>query len=108
MADQVNLHISALGVDALFRWVAIRLADGGSDGTLYDTRSAAVTHQSDSRLCTYVQIQPFGMTPREAEPVLRFTRWAYDHGYKITDPADAEPIMPNQRADLRRLIGANN
>lgn len=107
MADQVSLHIAALGNDAFFRWVAIRLADGGSDGTLYDTRADAVRHQSDERLCTYVMVPPTGMTPREADAVLRFTRFAYDNGYRITSPEDPEPIMPLRNEALSALTRSN-
>jgi hypothetical protein len=107
MADQVNRHIEAQGFLAHGRWAAIRLADGGSDGVLYDRRADAVRHQRDERYCTYVQVPPNSMTPREAEAVLRFTRFAYDHGYRITSPEDPEPIMPLRSNALdSRLTGA--
>jgi len=107
MADNVNFHVEVEGASAYYRWVAIRLSDGGSDHVLYDSRADAVRSQSDSRLCTYVMIPPTGMTPREAEPVLKFTRFAYDNGYRITDPADGMPVMPNQKADLSKLMRSN-
>src|SRR5579872_6348771 len=104
MCDEINVHYHALGAEAIYRWVAIRLSDGGSDHVLYDTRADAVTHQSDSRKCLYIQIPPTGAQPRECEGVLRFGRWAHDHGYAIVDPTDPTLIMPANRDDLDRLM----
>jgi hypothetical protein len=104
MCDEINVHYHALGAESIFRWVAVRLSDGGTDHVLYDTRADAVTHQSDSRLCLYIQIPPTGATARECESVLRFGRFAFDHGYKIVDPTDPALIMPNSREDLERMF----
>jgi hypothetical protein len=104
MADAVNFHLLVEGFAATGRWVAIRLSDGGSDGTLYDRRCDAVRHQLDERLCTYVQVPGNTMTPREADAVLRFSRFAYDSGYRITSPEDPEPIMPVRHEELSRIV----
>lgn len=85
-SDAVNLHLSALGFDAIRRWVAIRLADGGSDGTLYDGKRDAVRHQSDEQLCAYVCIAPGGMNPCQAESFMRTNRSYYEAGFRLPDP----------------------
>lgn len=96
MADNVNIHIAALGEAASGKWVAIRLSDGGSDGVLYDTRTQAITHQVHEKQCLYVRIPPFGdtMTPREAQAFLNLQRSLYDAGYRLQDPDDPAPINP--------------
>jgi hypothetical protein len=104
MADEINFHISVEGNGAFYRWVAIRLSDGGSDHALYDTRAHAVTHQLTPDWCCYVQISPSGSCPRDCEPVLRFARWAHRNGYRVTDPADPQPIAPIRREDFSRLV----
>lgn len=87
-SDAVNLHVSALGFDARRKWVAVRLADGSSDGVLYDTRRDAVRHQPNERLAAYVRIAPGGMSVCAAESFLSFNRRAYDAGFRLTDPDD--------------------
>jgi hypothetical protein len=96
MADEVNMHVHALGEAASGRWVAIRLSDGGSDGVMYDTRPQAITHQFHEKQCCYVRIPPFGqlMNPREAESYLVLHRSMYDAGYRLQDPQDPAPIKP--------------
>jgi hypothetical protein len=74
------------------RWVAIRLVDGGSDGVTYDSRAAAVKHQSDEFLCAYILVPPTGMAPREAEIFMAYHRKLYDAGFRLPDPASV--IMP--------------
>lgn len=88
-SDHVNLHLSAIAVrDAVNKWVAIRLSDGGSDGTLYDTRKDAVRHQLDEFLCAYVSILPNGTTPVEMTRYLVLCRQLYDKGLRLSDPAN--------------------
>ena len=96
MADEINLHVAALGEAASRKWVAIRLSDGGSDGVLYDTRPDAITHQLHERLCCYVRLPPFGqmMTVSEAESFLTFNRSIYDAGYRLQDPDEPQMIKP--------------
>jgi len=85
-ADQCNLHIAAIGLDAVRKWVAIRLSDGGSDGTLYDRKQEAVRHQADEFLCAYMCIPPSGVTACMAESFMRTSRMAYDAGFRLPDP----------------------
>jgi hypothetical protein len=96
-SDLINAFVTFTPRDELQRkWIAIRLADGGSDGTLYDSKQAAVKHQSDEYLCAYVSFRNLiqGTTPREMEVFLRFNRDAYDHGFRLPDP-DAKTGGPS-------------
>lgn len=102
-ADRVNLARIA-GCTAM--WVAIRLADGGSDGQVYDSRPAAIAHQSRPDLCTYVQIPPDGMQDHEAQALLDYWRALHDGGVRDDDPALALPLIPLLARDRRRQIRA--
>lgn len=85
-SDAVNLHLAAIKFDAVGRWVAVRLMDGHSDGTLYDTKREAVRHQLWERLCAYVCIPPTGMTACQAESFLAMNRRLYSAGFRLVDP----------------------
>jgi hypothetical protein len=93
LADAVNLHITAIGVDAYGKWVAAKLSDGTPDPDLYDTKTDAVRHQLDETMCVYVCITPPHMTYKEATALLRFTRALYDGGYRMPHP-EHEIVMP--------------
>lgn len=86
MADNVNIHYTGLGWQAVGKWCAIKLHDGSSDQTLYDTRRDAVRHQLDEKLCTYVKITPLLMSTCEAHMLLGVARKAYDAGHRFVDP----------------------
>lgn len=98
-AEAVNKHISDLGDGAYGKWVAVRLEDGRSDGTLYDTKPDAYRHQRDETRCAYIEIQPGGMTLREAESYLMFTRQLYANGYRMIDPENQPTPMPDARRE---------
>jgi len=98
-ADVHNMHLLADSGN-VGHWIAVRLADGGSDNTVYDHRREAVSHQLDEKLCAYVKINPRAMTPQEAASVLKFYRVAYDAGFKVTDPEGPEIIMPATTQEL--------
>lgn len=85
-SDAVNLHYAAIGTDAIGKWVAIRLADGSSDGVLYDRKRDAVRHQPDEKLAAYVRIRPGGMNVCAAESFMKMSRMAYDAGFRLADP----------------------
>jgi len=106
--DQVNMHVWCTPWEQRIRsWVALRLADGGSDGTLYESRLAAVRHQSDERLCAYFSYRgaPNGFASRkDAQLFLDYHRMAYDAGFRLPDPdaPDGGPdlIMPTPAEQL--------
>jgi hypothetical protein len=85
-------------------WLALRLADGGYDGTLYESRREAVRHQSDEKLCAYFTYRgaPNGFSSqKDAQLYLDYYRMAYDQGFRLPDPDDRsggpELIMPTAR-----------
>lgn len=111
-SDAVNLHISAIGFDAVGKWVAIRLSDGRNPGnTLYDSRLDAVRHQSDEKLFAYVAIPPSGLNVCAAESFLKTNRMLYDAGFRLADPDDVhggKQVIPrltreDQAAQMARL-----
>lgn len=107
-ADAVNLHRTAIGADAIGRVVAVRLADGTSDGTLYDSRSDAIRHQLHEQMCAYVHVAPGGMTVCQAESYMAFVRSSYDAGMRLVDPdhaAGGRQVIPalTQRGARRQL-----
>jgi hypothetical protein len=88
-ADNINAYVTFMDRDELIRkWMAIRLADGSYDGTLYDSKRDAVRHQSDEFLCAYVSFRNLqqGTTAKEMQVFLNFNREAYDHGFRLPDP----------------------
>jgi hypothetical protein len=90
------INLAALGGMA-FRWVAIALADGRSDGVVYDTRADAIRHQFHESLCMYIKVTPDGLNPGDAELLLDFHRKAYDAGYRLSDPERPQHIVPQTR-----------
>lgn len=90
-ADVINGYLHSHPVDELRNsWIAIRLSDGGSDGTLYDSKRDAVRHQLWEFQCAYVSFRNLmgGITPLEAERFLDYNRRAYDAGFRLPDPDD--------------------
>lgn len=90
-ADAYNLHLLAgagmVPNPSVGQWLAVALADGRSDGVLYQTRRDAVRHQHhNEQLYAYLRIVPSSMSVCEAEAFLRMHRLAYDNGFRLTDP----------------------
>jgi hypothetical protein len=98
MADAVNIHIAVQGFAASGKWVACKLADGASDGALYDTKMQAMTHQTmDEKYYAYVMIPPTGMTYGQAERYLMFVRQCYDNGFKVRESdGDRTALLPSR------------
>ena len=90
-SDILNGYIAFVPFDELkTKWVAIRLADGGSDGQLYDSKRDAVRGQLDEFLCAYICFRNIltGSSPKDMELFLKFNRDAYDAGFRLPDPDD--------------------
>lgn len=105
-SDVVNGHLAA-DPQCSGRWVALRLSDGGSDGTVYDTRSDAIRHQLHESQCAYLKIPPTGMPPADASRLLLVWRMFVAGGFRLQDPDDRrEPIMPFTREDMGVLMRA--
>jgi hypothetical protein len=90
-ADAVNLAVLLGGTN---RWIAVRLSDGKTDGSIYDTKSDAIRHQLHEYQCAYVKVPLDGMSIDHGERFLEVNRKLYDNGMRIADP-DHAPIMPN-------------
>jgi hypothetical protein len=111
-ADIINGYVAFIPRDELkHKYVAIRLADGGSDGNLYDSKRDAVRHQLDEKLCAYVSFAgiPAGTNNREMEVFLKFNRDVYDAGIHLADPDDhrggREVLMTTRLRDYYRGQG---
>jgi len=100
-SDEIMTHLVALGADAFGKWVAIRLSDGGTDGTLYETKAAAIDHQLHEHQCAYAQVLPGGMPAKDAEVFMQIHRRLYESGARITDP-DRDMVIPSTVADRIR------
>jgi hypothetical protein len=90
VADAINLHVAVLPSEELIRgrWVAVRLADGHTNGTAYDSRYGAVRdHHLLTMAYAYPRIPLDGCTPRMGETLLDLWRRAYDAGLRL-DPAE--------------------
>lgn len=96
-SETVNLHVLGGSVG---KWVAIRLADGSSDGIPYDTRRDAIAHQLHEQLACYLKVTPDGITPQDAVRFILVNRALYDAGYRLADPEmPGEPIYPHTREE---------
>lgn len=67
------------------RWMAIRLADGETDGTTYATKGEAYRYQDDPTRCCYARIHNT-VTYREMSTFLNYNRQLYDEGFRMPDP----------------------
>lgn len=105
MRDAVNLHVVAgtLGVrERHLQWIAIKLEDGRSDGTVYESRKDAVKHTAlKSRGWFYVKIGADSMGEREAIIVLQQARQAFAQGVIF---AEEDPITPHLSELLKPYI----
>jgi hypothetical protein len=106
MADVINAIVTFTPIwDLRTKWVAIKLSDGGYDGTLYDTRDDAISHQLDERFCAYVCMGAMlsGAKPLDCAIFLEFHRQAYDAGMRLHEPEAPQLIMPTSVYD--RITG---
>lgn len=115
MADVMNLHITfGKPHEIRDKYVAISLADGRSDGHLYDTKREAVRHQAFEQQYYYAAfrgINPGGVNWYECAVALQFQRDAYNAGLRLTDPDDhlggRQAIMgADDRADYSAMSSA--
>ena len=83
-----NLHYVARGpMECHGRWLAIALADGSSDGVLYDTKQECIRHQHhNEQWYAFVKMIPSMMKLCEAEVMITTYRKMYDAGMRMVDP----------------------
>jgi hypothetical protein len=83
-------------------WIAIRLADGGFDNTIYATREEAIKHQLDERFCAYAYLGTFvgsAAKPLDCAVFLKYHRDAYDAGMHLHEPEAPQLILPTSVYD---------
>jgi hypothetical protein len=100
MSDTVNLIIAGHSWDTIVHsWVAISLETGGYDGTLYDSREAAVAHQSDARYWFYLCLRNTqgGIKPLDAQLLINSQRSIYEAGGRMVEPK-APSLIPTINA----------
>jgi hypothetical protein len=116
-SDIVNLHIAAAGDQAYGKVIAISLADGSSDDTLYPDKYEAARHQHhNERFYAFIRIPRGGMPICDAESFLWVHRMARerdigspdlsraDGGLELITPLTREGLA-RQLRELRRLTG---
>lgn len=103
--DAMDMH----AVAGARGWVALALADGRPlDNAAYDSWNDAVKAAKwDRDRYIFLEIQPDGMSYREAKAVLDYARTLWDAGFRIPSP-DWEHgqamSMPTQPADRARMV----
>lgn len=103
MSDALNAQVVFGGIGCFGRWMAFALADGSSDGTLYDSRADAISHQKHEQLAWYEPVRPTGYSPDECALTLAYARAAYDSGWRA-DVDYPAPIMPVRIEDARTKV----
>ena len=94
--DTMHLHQQALPRDQLLArraWVAIRLSDGGSDNTTYESRTEAIKHQIFSTQCGYLPVPLERIDLYTADSLLWYWEKMYDAGHRPKE--DNILILPN-------------
>ena len=105
ISDGVNLHIAAIGWQAAGKIMAFALADGTSDGVLYDSYEAAVAHQhGNEQRFFYARVAPAGLPVCDAEGLLSTWRKLAAAGFR-TD-AGRQPIPRLTIEDQARQMAA--
>lgn len=109
--------LAARAIDGQGKWIAARLSDGSTDGTVYDSKADAVKHQLHETQCAYLVVPPAPMPPAEATAYLELHDKMYAAGYRLQDP-DTTPMLTRdmmpalnragrrqQQRDRRRAMG---
>jgi hypothetical protein len=103
MADIVNnVRMSLDWSDIKHGFMAFTLADGQSDGTIYDTRDDAIRHHRNkaSRYFYFsLREAAHGITSREAAQVIALTRVQAERG-RYHPEANLAPINPITMEDV--------
>ena len=112
--DIVNSYVTFTDFSYRVRcWVALRLADGGSDGTLYESRRDVIwyTRNRMEGFCYFgYREDPNGFrSVRDAQIRLDFWRAGWEQGWakSLIDPDDIagglSPILPTTEEQLMLL-----
>lgn len=101
-AEIVALHQTVLTKDEILakRFIAVRLADGGTDGVCYDTRESAILASGNSpSRCGYFQIPLERWSAATCDTLLWYVRANYDSGFR-EDPSH-QLIISNNLENMR-------
>lgn len=97
MRDAINLHVATGNMGFRERhlcWVAIRLADGRSDGELYESRADAVRHTTNrEKGWFYAKVGADSMGERESIIVLQQARQAFSKGVIFAEEQVVTPML---------------
>lgn len=102
--DALNLHRTVLTMDEILahRFLAVRLSDGGTDNTVYESRAAAIhaNRNAPSRIFTFpVPLERLSLQACDA--LLTYVRGCYDAGTR-EDPRH-QLIIPTRLENLETL-----
>lgn len=90
VSDTYSLHVIGSGRDSIGKWIAVTLADGRSDDTLYHNKQSAIRHQHhNENYYAFIRIGPRPMNVCEAEVYLKTQRKLHDAGLRMVDPDSA-------------------
>jgi hypothetical protein len=88
MYEAINLKIISHTWDELVNgYLAINLADGTSNMTLYDSKAVAIRHTDETRHAYFCFRQaPGGVNVKDCQIFLNVWRWSMEHGATWNDP----------------------
>lgn len=104
--EAIHLHRLALSHEeiAAKRYMAVKLEDGRSDGTAYDSRRAAMVGQGQMgyRLCFYFQIPMKTPNVYICDTLLWYARSAHNNGYRpdLDDSPYTGLYIPNNLDEI--------
>lgn len=114
ISDHYAVHRLADPIGSIGHWFGVALADGTSDGTLYDSRRDCVIHQKHNEsYYAYIQIIPGYMNECQAESFLSAQRKLFEADIRLTDRdhhAGGISLIPrvtfeDQMAQMFKLTG---
>jgi hypothetical protein len=87
ICDTYNLHKLADPYGNIGRWFAAALADGTTDGQLYDSKRDCIRGQKHNEFYyMYLQVTPGDLEPRACAALLDVHRRMYAKGIRVPDP----------------------
>lgn len=91
VSDTYRMHRLADPYGTIGQWLAFKLEDGTTDGTLYASKRAAMVFQKlPDKYYAFMQIGPWDCTPKDAETFLALHRKMYEAGIRLGDPDDSK------------------
>lgn len=104
--DAINIHLTfGKRDDYKHKWIAISLADGRADGTIYESAIDAADKQAFPNQCWYVSflgLRPDGISVLDCAKMIELYRQAASAGIKFVDNDSRKvrgPLMTANRHD---------